>query len=74
MVLSTVLAPLARKVAGTPVRVETDAFGGRPAALTLAGLADEVAAAASRLDAARTAADAHREAAALRELAARARR
>jgi hypothetical protein len=74
MVLSTVLAPLARRVAGMPVRVDTDAFGGRPAALTVAGLADEVAAVASRLDAARTAADARREAAALRELAARARR
>jgi hypothetical protein len=74
MVLSTVLAPLARKVAAGRVRAETDAFGGRPASLTLAGLADEIAAAASRLDAARTAADARRVATALRELAARARR
>lgn len=78
MVLSTALPPLVRKLTGVPVRAETNAVGPRRpppgAALTLGNVADEVAAAATRLDAVQTPADVRREAAALRELAARARR
>jgi hypothetical protein len=73
MVVSTALPPLLRRAAGLLARPEADAFGHRPPALTLGGLADEVAQAAERLDAARSPADAHREAAALRELVARVR-
>ncbi len=66
MVLATALPPLLRRMAGSHTRVACDAFG-RPAAaapkLTVARLADELAAAASRLDAVKTPADARREAA-----------
>jgi hypothetical protein len=78
MLVTTALPPLLRRVAGPSATARADAFG-RPAAkapepaLTLAGLADEVTAAADRLEAAQTAGDVRREAAALRELAARAR-
>lgn len=78
MLVTTALPPLLRRVTGPSATAPADAFG-RPAAkapepvLTLAGLADEVAAAAARLEAAQTAGDARREAAVLRELAARAR-
>jgi hypothetical protein len=78
MVLSTALPPLLRRVAGSQAGAAPDAFG-RPASapqtrLTVAGLADELVAAASRLDATKTPADVRREADSLRDLAARARR
>lgn len=78
MLVTTALPPLLRRVAGPSVTARTDAFG-RPAAdtpaplLTLTRLADELTAAANRLEAAQTPGDVRREAAALRELAARAR-
>jgi hypothetical protein len=78
MVLSTALPPLLRRSAGRQARAAPDACG-QPASapepkLTMARLADELVAAASRLDAIRTPADVHREAECLRDLAARARR
>jgi hypothetical protein len=73
MVLSTALPLLVRRVAATHSAVAPDAYGAEPK-LTMAHLADEIAAAASRLDRAATAVDARREAASLRELAERARR
>lgn len=78
MVLSTALPPLLRRTAGSQARAVPDAFG-RPASapgtkLTMASLADELVAAASRLDAIKTPADVRREADSLRDLAARARR
>jgi hypothetical protein len=76
VILATALPPLFRRLASEPDAPDRDVFGRRGHAreLTVADLADELTAAASRLDAARSAADARREAAALRELAARARR
>ena len=67
-VLSTALPPIMRRLNRTPARA--DAFGRRVSA---AELADELIAAAGRLDRAETPGDARREAAALRELADRAR-
>jgi hypothetical protein len=78
MVLSTALPPLLRRVAGSQARAASDAFGRSASApetkLTVASLADELVAAASRLDAIKTPADVRREADCLRDLAARARR
>lgn len=67
-VLTTALPPIMRRLNRTPV--PADAFGRR---VTAAELADELTAAAGRLDRAETPGDARREAAALRELADRAR-
>jgi hypothetical protein len=78
MVLSTALPPLLRRTAAGQARAAPDAFGRRASSpepkLTMASLADELVAAASRLDASKTPADARREADRLRDLAARARR
>ncbi len=67
-VLTTVLPPIMRAVARTPA--PADAFGRR---LTAGELADEINAAAGRLERVETPGEAHREAAALRALARRAR-
>jgi hypothetical protein len=67
-VLSTALPPIMRRLNRTPP--PADAFGRR---VTVAELADELSAAASRVERVETAGDARREAAALRELADRAR-
>jgi hypothetical protein len=67
-VLSTALPPIMRRLNRTPAK--PDAFGRRVSA---AELADELLAAAGRLDRVETPGDARREAATLRELAARTR-
>lgn len=76
VILSTALPPLIRRFSGPQGARARDGFGrrGEDRQLTTADLADEVTAAASRLDAASSPADVRREAASLRELAARARR
>ncbi len=76
VILSTALPPLIRRLSGPSDAPARDAFGRRDehSQLTMADFADELNAAASRLDAASSPADIHREAASLRELAARARR
>ena len=76
VILSTALPPLIRRFSGPSGAPSRDAFGrhGEDSQLTVADLADELNAAASRLDAAGSPADVRREAASLRELAARARR
>jgi hypothetical protein len=76
VILATALPPLIRRFSGLKDAPSRDAFGrrGEDRELTVADLADELSAVASRLDGAGSPADARREAAALRELAARARR
>lgn len=76
VILSTALPPLIRKFSGPQGAPARDGFWrrGEDRQLTLADLADEVTAAASRLDAASSPTDLRREAASLRELATRARR
>ena len=76
VILSTALPPLIRRLSRPEGAPSRDAFGrsGEERELTVADLADELNATASRLDAANSPGDARREAATLRELAARARR
>jgi hypothetical protein len=76
VILATALPPLIRRFSGSqgvPARNTVGGLGG-DRRLTVAEVADELTAAASRLDAAGGADDIRREAASLRELAARARR
>jgi hypothetical protein len=74
-VLATLLPPILRALQNVPDRRVYDAFGRQPEpeALGTRELAEELAAAADRLDAVTTPDEARREAAALRDLAARAR-